>query len=109
MDNSEDKLDAENILNRLFVVSPPFPFYKLTMDQLANSVLEIIQEIIAAFAMLKTPTFNMDNEFDQQMTLHYLNYYMEKILAPILDVYNHIKLAINDSVKNMTKTYKKKI
>lgn len=107
VDEPENKQNAEEILNRLFVVSPPAPFYRLTMDQLANSVLEIIQEIIAAFAILKTPTFNMDNEFDQQMTLQYINYYGEKFYAPILDVYNHIKLAINDAVKDMSKTYKK--
>jgi hypothetical protein len=107
VDEPENKQNAEEMLNRLFIVSPPSPFYRLTMEQLANSVLEIIQEIIAAFAILKTPTFNMDNEFDQQMTLHYLNYYGEKMYTPILDVYNHIKLAINDAVKEMTKTYKK--
>jgi hypothetical protein len=107
VDEPENKQNAEEILNRLFVVSPPAPFYRLTMDQLANSVLEIIQEIIAAFAILKTPTFNMDDEFDQQMTLQYINYYGEKFYTPILDVYNHIKLAINDAVKDMSKTYKK--
>ena len=103
----KNKQTSEDILNRLFVVSPPAPFYRLTMDQLANSVLKIIQETIAAFAILKTPTFNMDNEFDQQMTLQYINYYGEKFYIPILDVYNHIKLAINDAVKDMTKIYKK--
>jgi hypothetical protein len=107
VDEPENKQNAEEILNRLFVVSPPAPFYRLTMDQLANSVLEIIQEVIAAFAILKTPTFNMNNEFDQQMILQYINYYGEKFYTPILDVYNHIKLAINDSVKDMTRTYKK--
>ena len=107
VDEPENKQNAEELLNRLFVVSPPAPFYRLTMDQLANSVLEIIQETIAAFAILKTPTFNMDNEFDQQMTLQYINYYSEKFYTPILDVYNHIKLAINNAVKDMTKTYKK--
>ena len=107
VDEPLDRQNSEDILNRLFVVTPPFPFYRLTMEQLADSILEIIQDIIAAFAMLKTPTFNMDSEFDKQMMLHYLNYYGDKFYTPILDVYNHIKLAINDAVKEMTKTHKK--
>lgn len=107
VDEPENKQNAGEILERLFVVSPPLPFYRLTMEQLANSVLEIIQETIAAFAILKTPTFNMDNEFDKQMTLQYINYYGEKFYTPILDVYNHIKLSINQAIKDMTKTHKK--
>lgn len=107
VDEPENKQNAGEILERLFVVSPPLPFYRLTMEQLANSVLEIIQETIAAFAILKTPTFNMDNEFDQQMTLQYINYYGEKFYTPILDVYNHIKLSINQAIKDMTISHKK--
>lgn len=107
IDEPENKQNAGDILNRLFVVSPPIPFYRLNMDQLANSVLEIIQETIAAFAILKTPTFNVDNEFDQQMTLQYINYYGEKFYTPILDIYNHIKLSINQAIKEMTNTHKK--
>jgi hypothetical protein len=107
VDEPENKQNAGEILNRLFVVSSPLPFYRLTMEQLANSVLEVIQETIAAFAILKTPTFNMDNEFDQQMTLQYINYYGETFYTPILDIYNHIKLSINQAIKDMTNTHKK--
>ena len=106
IDEPENKQNVGEILNRLFIVSPS-PFYRLSMEQLIKSVLDIIQEIIVAFAILKTPTFDMENEFDQQMTLQYINYYSEKFYAPILDVYNNIKLAINDAVKDMSKTYKK--
>ena len=77
------------------------------MDQLANSVLEITQKITAAFTMLKIPTFSVDNEFDQQIVLHYINYYGETFYIPILDVYNKIKLAISNAVQNMSRTYKK--
>ena len=102
-----DKPSIDEILDRLFVVTPVSPFFKLSMDQIAKSVLEIIQEVVASFAILKTPTFNMENEFDKQLVLHYLNHYGDKFHTSILDVYNNIKLAINEAVKSMSKTYKK--
>ena len=107
VDEPENKQSAGDFLNRLFVISAPSPFYKLTMEQLANSVLEITQKITAAFTMLKIPTFSVDNEFDQQIVLHYINYYGETFYIPILDVYNKIKLAISNAVQNMSRTYKK--
>ena len=101
------KQTAMELLNRLFLVSAPMPFYTLSMKQLAESVLEIIQETITAFAILKTPTFNVENDFDKQLLLYYINYYGERFYTPILNVYNNIKLAIDEAVKEMTKTYKK--
>ena len=105
IDEPENKQNVGEILNRLFIVSP-ITFIDYLWNNL-NSVLDIIQEIIVAFAILKTPTFDVENEFDQQMTLQYINYYSEKFYTPILDVYNNIKLAINDAVKDMSETYKK--
>jgi hypothetical protein len=101
------KQTAMEILNRLFMISAPVPFYKLSMKQLADSVLDIIQETITAFAILKTPAFDMESDFDKQLLLYYINYYGDKFYTPILNVYNNIKVAINDAIKDMTKTYKK--
>jgi hypothetical protein len=107
VEKSKYKQTAMEILNRLFVISAPVPFYKLSMKQLADSVLDIIQETITAFAILKTPTFDMENDFDKHLLLYYINYYGGKFYTPILNVYNNIKVAINDAIKDMTKTYKK--
>ena len=101
------KQTAEEVLNRLFQITAINPFQTLSMDELAESVFDIIEETIAAFSMLKTPTFNVNNEFDRQLILYYINYYSNKFYIPILNVLNKVKLVINDSIKQMKYSYKK--
>jgi hypothetical protein len=107
METDEKYRNVEEVLDSLFTTTSNQPFYGMTMTDVATSVIDLIQETIATFAILKTPSFNMDNEFDRQLTLHYLNHYGQKYYTPILDVLNHIKVAVNEATTKMTQTYKK--
>ena len=108
METSQEYKNAEQVLNSLFEAPVPYqPFFSMTMTDVASSVIDLIEETIAAFAILKTPSFNMKNEFDRQLILHYLNHYGIKYYSPVLDVYNHIKVAFNEAVVKMTESYKK--
>jgi len=108
METSQEYKNVEQVLNDLFQVPVPYqPFFSMTMTDVASSVIDLIEETIAAFAILKTPSFNMKNEFDRQLILHYLNHYGIKYYSPVLDVYNHIKVAFNEAIVKMTESYKK--
>jgi hypothetical protein len=108
METSGEYRNVEQVLDGLFAAKVQNqPFYSMTMGNIAASVIDLIEETIAAFAILKTPSFNMKNEFDRQLILHYLNHYGLKYYTPILDVYNHIKVAFNEAIIKMTDSYKK--
>lgn len=108
METSQEYKNVEQVLNSLFEAPVPYQqFFSMTMTDLASSVIDLIEETIAAFAILKTPSFNMKNEFDRQLILHYINHYGIKYYSPVLDVYNHIKVAFNEAIVKMTESYKK--
>ena len=62
METSQEYKNAEQVLNSLFEAPVPYqPFFSMTMTDVASSVIDLIEETIAAFAILKTPSFNMKN------------------------------------------------